>query len=269
MATSKLAHDASAEISGSTSAGATFTVAREKAPRWFPNEMSSREAATFWRRHIEYSRKALLGKWIPDSIRECLDPVILIMVANFRTLDFTTACNVGDVTDQRVYAFLRRSTEPTCSVKNGWKGRLAKVVRNVFVYQDGLDHMVCYYRAAAKLVQEKTLLNLDTWIIDATGKQVIRAKELAMLLVDELPATHRDAVKMVVKKMEHETVFEYYSYFIQALDHIWALGNKNGNRGGVKKDPERPVYKDVCTYCKKGPTKNQTAERRKRIKNVG
>ena len=55
--------------------------------------------------------------------------------------------------------------------------------------------MVCFYRAAAKLVQEKTLLNLDTWIIDATGKQVIRTKELAMLLVDELPATHRDAVR--------------------------------------------------------------------------
>jgi hypothetical protein len=36
-----------------------------------------------------------------------------------------------------VYAFLRRSTEPTCSVKNGWRGRLAKVVRNVFVYHWG------------------------------------------------------------------------------------------------------------------------------------
>ena len=60
--------------------------------------------------------------------------------------------------------------------------------------------MVCFFRAAAKLVQEKTLLNLDTWTIDTTGKQVIRAKDLAMLLVDELPASHRDAVRMVVKK---------------------------------------------------------------------
>ena len=163
MASSKVASTASAVTTGSTSAGATFTVAREKAPRWLPSEMSSREAANFWRKHNEYSRKAELGKWIPDSIRECLDPVILIMVANFRTSDHPAACTVEEVTDARVRAFLRRSTEPTCSVKNGWKGRLAKVVRNVFVYQDGLAHMVCFFRAAAKLVQEKTLLNLDTW----------------------------------------------------------------------------------------------------------
>ena len=101
---------ASAVTTGSTSAGATFTVAREKAPRWLPSEMSSREAANFWRKHTEYSRKAELGKWIPDSIRECLDPVILIMVANFCTQGFPTACTVEEVTDARVRAFLRRST---------------------------------------------------------------------------------------------------------------------------------------------------------------
>ena len=71
MAASKVACDASAVTTGSTSAGATFTVARAKAPRWLPSEMSSREAANFWRKHNEYSRKAELGKWIPDSIREC------------------------------------------------------------------------------------------------------------------------------------------------------------------------------------------------------
>jgi len=249
----EIAASASTETTGSTSAGATFTVAREKAPRWSLSEMSSREAANFWRKHNEYSRKAQLGKWIPDSIRECLDPVIVIMVANFRTTDFPNACAVEDVTDARVCAFLRKSTEPTCSVRNGWKGRLAKVVRNVFVYQEGLDHMVCFYRAAAKLVQEKTLLNLDAWTIDATGKQVIHAKEMAMLLVDELPASHSDAVGMVVKKMDHKTIFEYYSYFVQALDHIWALGNKNGSRGGTRKDSETPIRRDVCAYCKKGP----------------
>ena len=165
MAAAKVSTAVSDGTIGSTSAGATFTVAREKAPRWLPNEMSSREAANFWRKHTEYSRKANLGKWIPDSIRECVDPVILIMVANFRTSEYTASCTAEEVTDARVRAFLRRSTEPTCSVKNGWKGRLAKVVRNVFVYQDGLAHMVCFYRAAAKLVQEKTLLNLDTWTI--------------------------------------------------------------------------------------------------------
>ena len=70
MAAAKVSNAVSAETTGSTSAGATFTVAREKAPRWLPNEMSSREAANFWRKHVEYSRKAKLGKWIPDSIRE-------------------------------------------------------------------------------------------------------------------------------------------------------------------------------------------------------
>ena len=138
MAAAKVSTAVSAGTIGSTSAGATFTVAREKAPRWLPNEMSSREAANFWRKHVEYSRKAELGKWIPDSIRECVDPVILIMVANFRTTAYAAPCSVEEVTDARVRAFIKRSAEPTCSVKNGWKGRLAKVVRNVFVYQDSM-----------------------------------------------------------------------------------------------------------------------------------
>ena len=262
MAAAKVSTAVSDGTIGSTSAGATFTVAREKAPRWLPNEMSSREAANFWRKHVEYSRKAKLGNWIPDSIRECVDPVILIMVANFRTTDYTAPCTVEEVTDARVRAFLRRSTEPTCSVKNGWKGRLAKVVHNVFAYQDGLSHMVCFFRAAAKLVQEKTLLNLDTWTIETTGKQVIRAKDLAMLLVDELPASHRDAVRMVVKKMDHENLFDYYSYFTQSLDYIWALGGKSG-RGGIRKDSEKPVRRDVCSYCKKGPHSESDCRKKK------
>ncbi|MBT3784177.1 hypothetical protein HOF92_04315, partial [bacterium] len=191
-----------------------------------------------------------------------MDPVILIMGANFRTTVYTAPCTVEEVTDARVRAFLRRSTEPTCSVKNGWKGRLAKVVRNVFVYQDGLAHMVCFFRAAAKLVQEKTLLNLDTWTIETTGKQVIRAKDLAMLLVDELPASHRDAVRMVVKKMDHENLFDYYSYFTQSLDYIWALGDKSG-RGGIRKDSEKPVRRDVCSYCKKGPHSESDCRKKK------
>jgi hypothetical protein len=168
---SKLATSATASITGSTSAGATFTVAREKAPRWFPDKMSNREAADFWRQHIEYARKAKLGKWIPNSVRECLEPVILIMVANFCSPKFPLAVTVEEVTDGQVYKFLQKSTEPTSSVKNGWKGRLAKVVRNAFKYQDGLHHYICYYRAAARMMEEQTLLNLD---LDGNTAQGLR-----------------------------------------------------------------------------------------------
>jgi hypothetical protein len=119
---SKLATSATVSITGSTSAGATFTVALEKAPRWFPNKMSNREAADFWRQHIEYHCKALLGKWIPDSIRECLEPVILIMIANFCSPKFLQRLRLQTLPMQECMSSCRRALNPPARSRTGGRG---------------------------------------------------------------------------------------------------------------------------------------------------
>ena len=94
-------------------------------------------------------------------------------------------------------------------------------------------------RAVALLDDEMECSGLNGWRVDGTTDSVIKSKDLALLLAQELPSAQKQAVIKVIKVVKHEMVIEYYPYFETALKFVWALAHSGGGGAGARAERER------------------------------
>ena len=140
---------------------------------------------------------------------------------------------------------------------------MSKVVKGSLKYVEGSDPYWVFMRAVALLDDEMECSGLSGWLVEGTTDPIIKSKDLALLLAQELPTAQKNAVIKVIKVVKHDMVIAYYPYFETALKFVWALALSGGGGAGSRAERQRKRDQErdrdtpaadlpVCSYCGRG-----------------
>ena len=156
----------------------------------------------FLKDYEQYLRDARTGGWTPTAIRDAVCIKTRRMAGYFTCSSFLRICKPDEVSDERIYAFLASGSAPTVAVKNDWSARMSKVVKGSLKYVEGSDPYWVFMRAVALLDDEMESSGLNGWRVDGTTDSVIKSKDLALLLAQELPSAQKQAVIKVIPELQ-------------------------------------------------------------------